>query len=144
MIQYLIYFTLIINCLWFLGGFKAFALSTQKTCESMRPDLDSTDPIFKIIVPALKFLGGRNLGFLILNLSILVISYSSYNKDLILVVLFASAVAHGSQFTFNLPQLKGMKNGAAWDVNIMPMKFIFIVDFLTMFLNFAVFIAASL
>jgi len=52
------------------------------------------------------------------------------------ILLFVFAVAHGSQFIFNLPvAIQNRRGGGVWQVLKGVMLFIFITDFLLMALN---------
>jgi predicted RNA-binding Zn ribbon-like protein len=59
-----------------------------------------------------------------------VASHPSFHLREGIAVFLASAVAHATQWTWNLPQLQrgGRAGGAAWDVLRGPMLRIFIVD----------------
>lgn len=129
------YSILIINSLWFLGGFKTFAITSKQTVRMFRPDLPNDDPQTVLVTPSIKFLGGMNLALLCLNLGALYFLRLNMNPELFILTLLTSGLAHGTQFAYNIPHIKGLKNGAPWDVLKMPMLFIFVVDFLTMVIN---------
>ena len=129
------YIILIINGLWFSAGLKAFGITAKATARSIRPDLDRDDPKFKLVIPSMRFLGGMNLALAAMNLLALYFLYQKFNLELLQLVLFTSGIAHGTQFAFNIPHIKGTRNDAPWNVLTMPMLFIFVVDFITMAIN---------
>ena len=124
------FFILTFNFLWFLAAFKTFALTPSKTTRMLRPDLPRDDEKTKLVVPTLPFLGGMNLALFSLNALSLYYLQKSFHEPLLTIVYVVSALAHATQFGFNLPHVRGLSKGAPWDVLVGPMKFIFIVDFL--------------
>jgi hypothetical protein len=60
------------------------------------------------------------------------------NDDQRSILLFVFAVAHGSQFIFNVPvAIQNQSGGGVWQVKG-TMFFIFITDFIMMVLNLAI------
>jgi hypothetical protein len=82
-----------------------------------------------------KFVAGFNLAFLVLNV-LLLLNISLFDKDLQWVILlFTIAVAHATQFAFNVPvALQNRRGEGVWEVKGL-MLFIFITDFTMMMLN---------
>jgi hypothetical protein len=126
---------LVVNMLWFIGGFITFALKPAQTCKSFRPDLDSHDERVTLVKATIPFLGGMNLALVFLSALTFYFCLYSSNPQLLLSTFFVSAVAHGTQFGYNVPHLKGLEGGAPWNVLKGQMKFIFIVDFVCMIAN---------
>ncbi|MCO4793895.1 MAG: hypothetical protein KC493_09290 [Bacteriovoracaceae bacterium] len=59
---------IILNILWFGSAFILFGLKPNKTIRVFRPDIPNGDERTKLVKPAIQFLGGMNLGFVILCL----------------------------------------------------------------------------
>ncbi|GAA3921200.1 hypothetical protein [Litoribacillus peritrichatus] len=135
---------LILNALWFAMGFNVFSIRNKIFAKLVVPRAHRDTPVFKILAESGRFLGGFNLAFALLNL-LLLINLNAFDKDLQwAILLFVNAVAHGTQFVFNLPiALENRKGRGVWQVLKGTMLFIFINDFLLMVLN-AVFAAAYL
>lgn len=127
---------LILNALWFLGGFHLFWLRGRIFAKTVVPRADRDTPVFETFVRSGAFLGGFNLAFLVLNV-LLLIYRSEFDGDLQWALLLAvNAVAHGSQFAGNVPiALENRRGEGAWQVFKGLMLLIFVVDFTLMALN---------
>ncbi len=127
---------LILNLIWFSMGFNVFSLRSQIFAKVVVPKQHRDTPVFDILAHSGKFLGGFNFAFALLNL-LLLLNLNVFPTDaqrIILLVVFA--VAHGSQFIFNVPVALENKQGAGvWQVLSGTMLFIFVIDFTLMLLN---------
>lgn len=92
----------------------------------------------------MPFLGGMNLALGVLSLLMLIGYFMDWDRGNDLIILFTCALAHATQFAFNLPHLKGVEKGAPWDVLHGQMLFIFVVDFLGTSLNAIAFVGLYL
>lgn len=126
---------LILNALWFFGGFNLFAVRSRIFAKVVVPREHRDTPVLETLIMSGKFLGGFNLAFCVLNI-LLLINTSLFDKDLQWAILLsANAVAHGSQFAFNVPvKLQNLHGKGVWQVKGL-MMFIFITDFMLMVLN---------
>ena len=126
---------LVLNALWFALGFHLFSMRGRVFAKVVvAPDHRDT-PVFDTLIMSGKFLGGFNLAFSALNI-LLLINTSLFDKDLQWVILlFAIAVAHATQFAFNVPvALQNRRGEGVWQVKGL-MLFIFVTDFTMMMLN---------
>lgn len=126
---------LLLNTLWFAGGFHLFSMRSRIFAKVVVPREHRDTPVLETLIMSGKFLGGFNLAFALLSL-ILLTNTALFDKDLQWAILiFATAVAHGSQFAFNVPvALQNRKGEGVWKVEGL-MLFIFITDFTLMSLN---------
>ena len=60
---------LIINTLWFLGGFFLFGLQPKKCMKLFRPDLDVDKKENQLPLKIIPFVGGFNVAFVVLNVT---------------------------------------------------------------------------
>ena len=125
---------LLASALWFLAAFRYFSFKYVAAAKMMIAKSQRDSPIFMTAAASGRFLGGMNGAFAVLALALfaLFVSGSSLFSDpsergILLVVL---AVAHFSQFIFNVPILKnGERQGETyWYVLSGPMLFIFVMD----------------
>ena len=122
--------TLALNLLWFSAGFHYFSLKPSSAAKILVPKASRESPLFVTIAASVRFLGGMNFALALFSLLLLV------NLDLfpeakqIALLCSVFAVAHGSQFYFNLPvALSGGRKGESlWPVLSGPMRIIFVVD----------------
>ena len=135
-IQHLI---LLLNILWFSGGFILFGIQPRKCMKIFRPDLDSNKEENQLPLRIIPFVGGFNFAFAILNLVAFYIISENFNEDIILLVFISSGVAHLTQFSYNIPIAfkKDVEHGAVWNVLEGQMLFIFIIDFSLSLFNFS-------
>ena len=129
---------LILNAIWFALAFHLFSLRAQIFAKSIVPREQRDTPVFDIATELVKFLGGFNLAFCVLNILVLLYPnvFPEANQRIILCLVFA--VAHGTQFLFNVPiALQNQKGKGAWQVKG-RMLFIFVTDFLLMIGNLVV------
>jgi len=127
---------LIINAIWFAMGFNVFSLRPKIFAKVVIPREERQTPVFDVLIHSGKFLGGFNFAFALLNI-LLVTNLDIFPSDAQrAILLLVIAVAHGSQFIFNVPVAMQNKRGAGvWQVLKGTMLFIFITDLTLMLLN---------
>lgn len=126
---------LALNALWFAMGFHLFALRSRIFAKVVVAPEHRDTPVFETLSTSGKFLGGFNLAFCVLSI-LLLANTSLFDKDLQwAIILFATAVAHGTQFAFNVPvALQNRRGLGVWQVKGL-MLFILITDFVLMTMN---------
>ena len=128
---------LVLNFLWFAMGFNVFSIRHKIFAKLVVAKEHRDTPVFDILAESGRFLGGFNFAFALFNILLLVnldVFPSDAQRSILLFVL---AVAHGSQFIFNVPvAIQNRRGGGIWQVKG-TMKFIFITDFIMMLLNLA-------
>ena len=128
--------TLILNAIWFAGGFHLFWLRGPVFAKVVVPRDQRNTPVLDTLIHSGKFVGGFNLAFFALNVLLLVNLDAFDNSRQWVILLMVNAVAHGSQFAGNVPvALENRKGGGVWNVLGGLMLFIFVVDFTLMALN---------
>ena len=127
---------LVLNALWFAGGYHTFHIRGRIFAKIVIPKEERDTPVFETLIMSGKFVAGFNLAFLALNI-LLLFNTSLFDKDLQwAILLFVIAVAHATQFAFNVPvALQNRRGEGVWQVKGL-MLFIFITDFTMMALNF--------
>ena len=135
MLETALYSILIINSLWFLGGYHTFDIRGRIFAKIVVPREHRNTPVMETLVYAGKFVAGFNLAFLVLNV-LLLFNLSLFEDarqwTLLLLVI---AVAHGTQFAYNVPvAIQNRRGEGVWQVKGL-MRFIFITDFTLMSLN---------
>ncbi|MAZ89597.1 MAG: hypothetical protein CL693_18340 [Cellvibrionaceae bacterium] len=127
---------LILNALWFAMGFNVFSIRHKIFAKLVVPREQRDTPVFEVLAASGRFLGGFNLAFCVLNL-LLIFNLEAFDKGIQwAIILFATAVAHGTQFAFNVPiALQNRQGGGVWPVLKGTMLFIFVTDFVMMVLN---------
>ncbi len=127
---------LALNTLWFFMGFNVFSLRNDIFAKVLVPKEQRDTPVFEILSQSGRFLGGFNFAFAVCNI-LLLLNLDVFPDDkqrAILLLVFA--VAHGSQFIFNVPvAIQNRKGGGVWQVLKGTMLFIFTTDFVLMVLN---------
>ena len=102
----------------------------------MVPREQRDTPVFDILIQSGRFVGGFNFAFALCNI-LLVTNLDVFATDAqraILLLVFA--VAHGSQFIFNVPvAIQNTRGEGVWQVLKGTMLFIFVTDFIMMALN---------
>jgi hypothetical protein len=128
---------LVLNTLWFGAAFHYFSIKHIAAAKVLVPATSRESPLFRTIAAAVRFLGGMNLAFAVLSLLMLLIPALSATPVQRATLLFVLIVAHGSQFYYNVPILRGggRQGESLWDVHRGPMKFIFVVDAILMIAN---------
>ena len=127
---------LILNALWFAMGFNVFTIRNKVFAKMLVPKENRDTPVFHILAESGKFLGGFNLAFAVLNVLLLLNLEIFPLEEQKIILLFVFAVAHGTQFFFNLPiAIQNKKGGGAWQVLKGSMLFIFVTDLIMMTLN---------
>lgn len=126
---------LIANVLWFAGGFNLFARRGKIFAKVVIAKEDRDTPVLETLIMSGKFLGGFNLAFAIFNI-LLLLNTSLFDKGLQwTIILFTIAIAHGTQFAYNVPvAIQNRRGEGVWQVKGL-MLFIFITDFTLMTLN---------
>ena len=127
---------LILNTLWFSMGFHVFSIRHKIFAKLMVRREQRDTPVFAIFAESGRFLGGFNLAFAIFNILLLTNLDTFPTDEQRAILLFVIAVAHGSQFAFNVPiAIQNRKGGGVWQVFKGIMLYIFIIDFILMALN---------
>ena len=128
--------TLILNTLWFAMGFNVFSIRNKIFAKLLVPREQRDTPVFEILAESGRFLGGFNLAFFVCNILLLINLDIFPSDEQRAILLFVFAVAHGSQFVFNVPvAIQNKRGGGVWQVLKGTMLFIFITDFIMMALN---------
>jgi len=127
---------LVLNAVWFLMGFNVFSIRHKIFAKLVVPREQRETPVFEVLAASGRFLGGFNLAFFVLNI-LLLLNLDAFDKDVQwAILLFVNAVAHGTQFAFNVPiALENRRGGGVWNVFAGTMLFIFVTDFVMMVLN---------
>lgn len=127
--------TLIANALWFAGGFNLFATRGHIFAKVVIAKEHRDTPVLETLIMSGKFLGGFNLAFAILNV-LLLLNTGLFDKDLQwAIILFVIAIAHGTQFAYNVPvAIQNRRGEGVWEVKGL-MRFIFVTDFTLMTVN---------
>ena len=126
---------LVLNALWFAGGFHLFSIRSRVFAKVVVEREHRDTPVLETLIMSGKFLGGFNFAFLVLNV-LLLINTDVFDKDLQwAIILLSIAVAHGTQFAFNVPvAVQNRRGEGVWQVKGL-MLFIFVTDFTLMTLN---------
>ena len=126
---------LALNALWFAMGFNVFSIRSSIFAKVLVAREHRDTPVFETLIMSGKFLGGFNLAFSILNV-LLLFNTGLFDHDLQwTILLVANAIAHGTQFAFNVPvALQNRRGAGVWRVKGV-MLFIFVTDFLMMTMN---------
>ena len=129
---------LVLNALWFFGGFHTFHIRRKVFAKIIVPKEDRDTPVFQTLIETGRFMGGFNFAFFVLNV-LLLLNLGAFDKDLQwAILLLVMAVAHGSQFAGNVPiALQNRRGEGVWNVFKGLMLFIFVIDFTLMTLNVA-------
>lgn len=131
-------FALVASALWFSAALHYFSFKHFAAAKVLVPSSQRTSPLFATTAASLRFLGGMNgaLALMSVVLIVLALTGSAVFTDPIerLVILAILAVAHFSQFIFNVPILINgeRRNDSYWYVRTGPMLFIFVVDAIEM------------
>ena len=136
---------LTLNALWFFMGFNVFSLRSKVFAKLLVPRDHRETPVFAILAASGRFLGGFNLAFAVFN-GLLMINLALFpENNQRALFLFVFAVAHGSQFAFNLPiAIHNRRGSGVWQVLQGTMLFIFVVDFIMTVLNLALAVKLAL
>jgi hypothetical protein len=135
-LQMAVSFTIVLNLLWFGMAFNYFSLKSTSAAKMLiyKPLRDS--PLFKTTAYSVQFLGGMNFALAILSL-LMLLNPANFNSTQMAWLMIVVAVAHASQFVFNIP-LALLKDSLAGNdkpgLNS-PLRFIFIVDGTLMIAN---------
>ncbi len=134
---YYIILVLILNTLWFVAAFHLFSLKSNSAAKMFLSKPDRIEPYFPILAHLLKFLGGMNFAFAVLSILCLIYYDFFFDSPLAVLILLVMAIAHGSQFWFNLPlAIKERKgNSPLWPVLRNRMYFIFKGDIILAIMN---------
>ena len=127
---------LVLNTLWFAMGFNVFSIRNKIFAKLLVPREQRDTPVFEILAESGRFIGGFNLAFAVCNILLLINLDTFPDDEQRAILLFVFAVAHGSQFIFNVPvAIQNIRGGGVWQVLKGTMLFIFITDFVMMVLN---------
>jgi len=127
---------LILNALWFAMGFNVFSIRNKIFAKLVVPREQRDTPVFNILAESGRFLGGFNFAFMLCNILLLINLDVFPTNEQRAILLFVFAVAHGSQFIFNVPvAIQNRRGGGVWQVLKGTMLFIFVTDFIMMVLN---------
>ncbi len=121
---------LVLNTLWFGAAFWYFSIKSTSAAKILAPRSERENTLFPTIAWSVKFLGGMNLAFSVFAF-ILLFSRAIFpdaRQNMVFALVFA--LAHCSQFAFNVPLALTEKNAQKplWNVLHGPMRFIFVVD----------------
>ena len=121
---------LVLNAVWFGLGFWFFALHARQAVRILVPRSAEGETSARALAASLPFLGGMNLGYAGLAVMLLLSRALSRVAAPSWHIYAAFAVAHATQWAYNLPHLLkgGRPGGAPWDVSRGPMLFIFVMD----------------
>lgn len=124
------FIVVILNLLWFSAGFVYFSLRSRVAARGVVRRDAWASPEFDVIAGLLRFLGGLNLGFALLSLSILLTATGPVARPMLGVLIGVIAIAHASQFAVNVrPYLLGAEPGShPWRVRHSRMMTIFVID----------------
>lgn len=126
---------LLVNILWFAMGFNVFAIRNKVFAKLIVPKEHRDTPVFEILAESGRFLGGFNFAFAVCNILLLAnldVFPSDQQRS---ILMFVFAIAHGSQFIFNVPiAIQNRNGGGVWQVKG-TMLFIFVTDFIMMSMN---------
>jgi hypothetical protein len=127
---------LIFNTLWFVMGFNVFSIRNKIFAKLLVPREHRDTLVFDILAESGRFIGGFNLAFAVCNILLLINLGAFPSDDQRAILLFVFAVAHGSQFAFNVPvAIQNKRGGGVWQVLRGTMLFIFVTDFIMMAVN---------
>ena len=130
--------TLALNALWFAMGFNVFSIRNRIFAKLLVPREHRDTPVFEVLAASGRFLGGFNFAFCICNLLVLLNLEVFPDDAQRFILLLVFAIAHGSQFIFNLPvAIQNRRGGGVWQVKG-TMRFIFVTDCVLMLLNLVV------
>ncbi|MBW7469498.1 hypothetical protein QQF73_11435 [Marinobacter sp. M216] len=128
---------LVLNVIWFAMAFNVFSIRNKIFAKVLVPREHRQTPVFDVLAESGRFLGGFNFAFALLNI-LLLINLDVFPSDAQRsILLWVIAVAHGSQFVFNVPvAIQNRRGEGVWQVKGL-MLFIFVTDFIMMVLNLA-------
>lgn len=128
---------LAVNVAWFGMGFTFFSLRPHRALRLLVPRLAHGETSARALAASLPFLGGLNLALAVLSASYLYTCLWAHETPRSLPIFLACAVAHATQWGWNLPHLRrgGRSGGAPWDVLRGPMLLIFVTDGVCLVLN---------
>lgn len=121
---------LVLNSLWFGAAFGYFSMKSASAAKILAPRTERDNILFPTIAWSVKFLGGMNLAFSVFAL-ILLLSRAIFpdaRQNMVFALVFA--LAHCTQFIFNVPLALAERNARKplWNVLHGPMRFFFIID----------------
>ena len=126
---------LVLNALWFAAAFYTFCIRGRVFAKVVVPREHRDTPVFETLIVSGEFVAVFNLALSTLSV-LLLMNTSLFDKDMQwAILLFAIAVAHATQFAFNVPvALQNRRGEGVWQVRGL-MRFIFITDSVMMTLN---------
>ena len=128
---------LAVNAAWFGMGFVFFSLRPHLALRLLIPRAAHGETSARALAASLPFLGGLNLALAVLSATYLGACLWTHQAPQSWHIFLASAVAHATQWGWNLPQLRrgGRSGGAPWDVLRGLMLRIFVTDGVCALLN---------
>ena len=128
---------LVLNALWFGAGYHVFHLRGEIFAKKVVDREHRGTPVFLTLIQSGKFVAGFNLAFCVMNV-LLLWKIEAFDRAIHwVIILIPIAVAHATQFAFNVPVFIENKQGkGVWQVKGL-MLFIFVIDFALMVLNSA-------
>ena len=136
--------TLFANAVWFSLGFYAFSVRNHAFARLLTAPEHHDAPLFPTLAASGRFLGGLNLAFAAFSTALLLqlgLFPEPAQRALFLAVF---ALAHGTQFLFNLPiALANTRGGGVWPVLEGLMLLIFAGDALLSALNLTLAVGLS-
>ena len=130
--------TLLANAIWYALGFYAFSIRNRAFARLLAPSDQHDAPLFPVLVASGRFLGGLNLAFAVLNVALLSKPELFPEPAQRSIFLGVFALAHGTQFMFNIPiAVDNTRGGGVWPVLTGFMLPIFLGDLLLSVLNLA-------
>jgi len=135
-LQLAFYVVMVLNILWFSMAFHYFSLKAQSAARMLVSKPQRESPLFDTVVYSVRFLGGMNFAFAFLSL-LLLLNTGGFTAMQQAWLAFALAVAHASQFCFNVPLALGRGGMPESDQPGLagPMRMIFVVDGTLMLAN---------
>ena len=124
----------LLSGLWFAAAFRFFSLQNMNAAKVLVPRAHRNSPLFESIAALTPFIGGFNgaLSLLCLAMGVLVAGGSDLFAENTerCILLCVIAVAHLTQFWFNVPVLRSHKvdGNTLWPVTTGPMRRIFVGD----------------
>jgi hypothetical protein len=127
---------MVLNLIWFGMAFHYFSLKPKAVAKMLTPKPLRDSPLFETVAFSVQSLGGMN--FAVASLSLLcLVNPAGFNTVQLAWLAGMIAIAHASQFIFNVPIALGYQNMPASDTPGFnaPLRLIFVVDGTLMVFN---------
>ncbi len=127
---------MVLNIAWFSLAFHYFSLKPKAAARMLTPRPLRDLPLFETVAFSVQFLGGMNFAVAALSLLCLV-NPAGFNTLQLAWLAAIIAIAHASQFVFNVPISLGKQNMPAHSAPGFnaPLRLIFVVDGTLMVFN---------